>query len=159
MAEANTQWIKLYYELFDKPKWAEYEAAMLEGKRTRPQKRAAMDFALSSVIRLYLALGKTEFGCIDYRRRGERLQLERWMTMDGEELLETLDRMAECSIIDRAHWCERNVITTANAADQAEARRHRKRSSQAANAAKARKGASGEAGETDSENRDGAPRR
>lgn len=158
MADVNVSWIKLYYELFDKPKWAEYEATLLEGRRTRAQRRAAMDFALSSVIRLYLALGKTEFGCIDYRKRGERLQLERWMTMEGDELLETLDLMAECSIINWFHWTERSVITTSNAAEQAEARKHRKRNSERANAAKAKKGAEG-AGETEAENRDGAPPR
>lgn len=159
MSEVNVSWIKLYYELFDKPKWAEYEAALLEGKRTKAQKRAAMDFALSSVIRLYLALGKTEFGCIDCRRRGERLQLERWMTMEGEELDEVLDLMAECSIVNREHWCARSVVTTTNAGEQAEARRNRKRSSERANAAKARKVAAEEGGEppgtTATEHRDG----
>ena len=158
MADVNVSWIKLYYELFDRPKWAEYEATLLEGRRTRAQRRAAMDFALSSVIRLYLALGKTEFGCIDYTKLGERLQLERWMTMEGEELLETLDRMAECSIIDRFHWTERNVITTSNAAEQAEARKHRKRNSERANAAKAKK-SSGGGRRTESESRDGEPLR
>lgn len=157
MAEDNSRWIKLYYELFDRPKWAEYEAVLLDGKRTGPQRRAAKDFALSSVIRLYLALGKTRSGSIDYRNRGERLQLERWMTMEGDELLETLDRMAECKIIRPIAWRELGKITTSNAEDQAEARNHRKDISRNANNSKRRKHAAEEPAEAEAVNHDGKP--
>ena len=132
-------WICLYYELFDKSKWSEYEAMILEGKRTKSQVRAAMDFALSSVVRLYLALGRTDNGEIDYRNRGQRIQLEKWMTMKGDELLETLNRMAECSIINREFWCELNIIKTTNSTEQAAARTSRMEKSNKANEAKRRK--------------------
>lgn len=130
-------WIQLYYELFDRDKWADYEAAMLEGKRTKAQKRAARDAALASVIRLYLALGKTDDGAIDYKKRGQRIQLEKWMTQSGEELLETLDLMAECSIINREYWADHNVIKTTNSIEQAIQRSKRMDKSANANRAKA----------------------
>lgn len=141
-------WIQLYYELFDKDKWADYEALLLEGKRSKAQKRAARDHALASVIRLYLALGRTDLGEIDYSKRGARIQLEKWMTESGEELLETLDQMAECSIINREFWCKEHIITTTNAIEQAGQRTKRLEKSEMANQEKARKKAKNKASPT-----------
>jgi hypothetical protein len=132
-------WIQLHYELFDRDKWADYEAAMLEGKRSKSARKAAQDAALAGVIRLYLALGKTDDGVIDYAKRGQRIQLERWMLQRGEELLATLDLMAECSIINRECWAKHRMVTTTNAVEQAVQRTKRMDKSVNANRAKAEK--------------------
>lgn len=111
-------WIKLYHQLFDRSKFFAYTASLSEGKRTRAQKRAAEDKALANVVRLYLALGVTDDGRIDYHDIGQRMILQKWMAMEGDELLLTLDRMASCSIINRELWGASNVVTTTNAVEQ-----------------------------------------
>lgn len=111
-------WIKLYHQLFDKPKFFTYTAVLSEGKRTKAQKRAAEDKALANVVRLYLALGVTDDGKIEYRDIGQRMILQKWMDMEGDELLLTLDQMANCSVIHKEMWARSNVVTTTNAVEQ-----------------------------------------
>ena len=130
------KWIKLYYELFDREKFLEYNAALREGRRTRAQRRAADDAAMANVMRLYLALGQTDGGRIEYSSLGARMILERWMDLEGDELLAELDRMAKHGIINRELWATANVVTTTNAVEQAAMRTGFKDRSDNANAAK-----------------------
>lgn len=132
-------WIKLYHQLFDRPKFFAYMAALKEGKRTKAQHRAAEDRALANVVRLYLALGVTDDGRIDYRDIGQRMILQKWMGMEGDELLLAVDEMARCSIVNRELWAAENVVTTTNAVEQSNLRSGYADKSRNANGKKAAK--------------------
>ena len=132
-------WIKLFLDVADNSEFMEFEDAMREGKKSRRQRRIAEDTAFAQVIRLYLLLGQTKDGRIDYRKTGDRLLAERIMRESGDELILVFDRMAAHGVIDRDAWAAFNVVTTSNAEAQAKQRQRFKERSENANAAKSSK--------------------
>lgn len=132
-------WIKLFLDVADNSEFMEFEDAMREGKKGRKQKRIAEDVAFSQVIRLYILLGQTKEGRIDYRKTGDRLLAERAMRESGDDLILIFDRMAVHGVINRDAWTAFNVVTTSNAEAQANMRQKYKDRSENANAAKSSK--------------------
>lgn len=132
-------WIKLFLDVADNSDFMEFEDAMREGKKSRKQKRIAEDIAFAQVIRLYLLLGQTKEGCIDYRKTGDRLLAERVMRESGDDLILIFDRMAVHGVIDHDAWAAFNIVKTSNAEAQAQMRQKYKDRSRNANAAKSSK--------------------
>ena len=115
-------WIKLYLDVQDNPEFMEFEDSSRSGKRSKRQRRTAEDVAFAQVVRLYMMLGQTKDGRIDYRKTGDRLLAERVMRESGDELVLIFDRMANHGVIDRDAWAAFNVVTTSNAEEQARQR-------------------------------------
>lgn len=132
-------WIKLYLNVDKNAEFREFEEAMREGRKGQRQKRIAEDIAFAQVIRLYILLGQTSDGRLEFRKTGDRLLAEDVMRESGDELILIFDRMAAHGVIDRDLWATRNVVTTSNAIEQAERRRFYKDRSKAANKAKREK--------------------
>lgn len=118
-----SSWIKLYLDVADNSEFMEFEDAARSAKKGRRQRRIAEDTAFAQVVRLYMLLGQTKEGRIDYRKTGDRLLAERVMRESGDDLLLIFDRMAEHGVIDRESWAAFNVVRTTNAEEQAKQRR------------------------------------
>jgi len=144
-------WIKLYLNVTENSEYMEFEHAMCEGKKSRKQKRIAEDTAFSQVIRLYLLLGQTKEGRIDYRKIGDRLLAERVMRETDDDLILIFDRMAAHGVINYDAWAAFNVVTTSNAEAQARMRTRYKERSENANAAKSAKAKKNQEGDRDGE--------
>lgn len=132
-------WIKLYLDVDKNSEYRAFEESMREGKKGRKARRAAEDMAFSQVVRLYLLLGQTKEGKIDYTDTGDRLLAEDVMRETGDDLLLIFDRMAMHGVIRRDIWASQNVVTTTNAVAQAETRQRNKARSWNANQAKREK--------------------
>lgn len=130
------EWIKLYQNVDKNREFRAFEEAMREGRKAKRQRRNAEDIAFAQVVRLYLLLGQTKLGRIDIRETGDRLLAEDVMREEGDELLLIFDRMAKHGVINRDLWQSSNVVTTTNAAEQAEMRARYKDRSVAGNEAK-----------------------
>lgn len=144
-------WIKLFLDVADNPEFMEFEDAMREGKRGRKQMRTAEDVAFAQVVRLYLLLGQTKDGRVDYRKTGDRLLAERIMRESGDDLILVFDRMAAHGVISRELWTSMNVVTTTNAVEQAKQRKVFKERSEKAAEARSAKAAKKQQGERDGE--------
>lgn len=132
-------WIKLYLDADKNSEYRAFEESMRSGKRGAKAKRAAEDAAFAQTIRLYMLLGQTKDGKINYKDVGERLLAEDIMRESGDDLLGIFDRMATFGVINRELWAGDNVVTTANAVEQANVRRFYKDRSFNANQAKREK--------------------
>lgn len=132
-------WIKLFLDVADNSEFMEFEDAMREGKKSHKQKRIAEDIAFAQVVRLYLLLGQTKEGKINYRKTGDRLLAERVMRESGDDLILIFDRMAAHGVINYDFWTKANVITTTNAIEQANQRQvYKDRSEKGAEARRAK---------------------
>ena len=131
-----SNWIKLTPDFERKSEYRSFEESMREGKKGRRARRSAEDTAYAQVVRLYLMLGQTSDGRIDFKKTGDRLIAEDCMRESGDELLCMFDRMAQHGVINRELWAGLSVISTTDAVKQAESRQRRKESSDKANAAK-----------------------
>lgn len=136
-------WIKLYFDVNRTTNYRAFEDSIREGKRGRRARRSAEDTALAQVVRLKMMLGETEDGRVDMRSTGDRLLAEDCMREEGDDLLAIFDRMASHGVIDRELWASLNVVTNADAVEQAAARQRSKEKSKKANEAKRRKAADG----------------
>ncbi|MBQ9001111.1 MAG: hypothetical protein IJ087_04580 [Eggerthellaceae bacterium] len=143
-------WIKLFLDVDKNSDYRAFEEAMRQGKKGRKQRRIAEDVAFAQVVRLYLLLGQTKEGRLDIRDTGDRLLAEDVMREQGDELYFIFDRMAMHGVINRDFWSLKNIVTTANAVEQAELRQFYKDRSRAGNNAKrdkAKKGGAESKGE------------
>ena len=141
MAKPESGWIQLFFVVDDNSEFMEFEESMRAGKKGHRARRTAEDVAFARVVRLYLLLGRTDYGRIDMKSTGDRLLAEKVMRESGDDLMTLFDQMSSCGVINRDLWESLKVVETTNAVKQAERRRGRMDKSAAANEAKRRKAA------------------
>lgn len=115
-------WIKLFLNVEKNKEYFNYKESMRRGRRGRRKIRDAEDVAFARVIRLYMLLGQTKDGHLEYRVAFDRKLAEDVMHEKGDELLAIFDQMAEHGVINRELWAAANVVTTTNAIEQAKGR-------------------------------------